>query len=169
MTNKTMKKSGFTLIELLIVIAVIGIIAAIAFVSLNPLGRFQDSRNAKRWSDVTMLMDAIKLNQVDNGGSYFGDIADLTTGLYYQIGNGDTCNQTCSYPTIVLQEECLDLEGLTDEGTLPTVPVDPNDSGSDEGKTGYYLVKNANGSITIGACHEEPGTSGTPPQIQLTR
>ena len=64
------KTKGFTLIELLIVIAIIAIIAAVVFVALDPLTRFQDARDASRWSDTAALLSAIKVDQVDNGGSY---------------------------------------------------------------------------------------------------
>ncbi|MCD4761647.1 type II secretion system GspH family protein, partial [bacterium] len=82
------KQQGFTLIELLIVIGVIAILAALAFVALNPLARFQDARNAERWSDVNAILGAIKLDQVDNGGTYNDVIVALTSDLYYQIGAG---------------------------------------------------------------------------------
>jgi len=168
--KKSLKKlKGFTLIELLIVIAIIAVLGALVFVALNPLGRFQDSRNAKRWTDVNSILSAIKLNQIDNDGSYFGDIDDLTAGLYYQIGNGESCNNTCSNPTVVLQSDCVDLEGLIDGGYLPEIPVDPNDSGADEEATRYFLIKNSNGSITVGSCSEEAGTGGTAPYIQVSR
>ena len=59
---------GFTLIELLIVIAIIAILAAVVFVSLDPLTRFQDARDARRWTDVDAVLSAMKLDQVDQGG-----------------------------------------------------------------------------------------------------
>ena len=167
MNKKNFK--GFTLIELLIVIAVRAVLSSLVFVALNPLARFQDSRNTKRWTDVNSILSAIKLNQIDNGGTYFEDVDELTAGLYYQIGNEDSCAQACSYPTIVLQSDCVDLEGLVDEGYMPSVPVDPNDSGSDESHTGYFLVKSATGSITVGACHEEAGSSESPNPISVVR
>jgi len=167
MNKKNIK--GFTLIELLIVIAVIAVLGSLVFVALNPLARFQDSRNAKRMGDVEAILSAIKLYQVDHDGAHFGDVEDLTTGLYYQIGNGESCAQTCSYPTVVLQTDCVDLEGLIDAGYIPSVPVDPNDSGSDEEKTGYFMVKTSTGAITVGACHEESGSSGSPSAISATR
>ena len=160
---------GFTLIELLIVIAVIAILAAIVFVAINPLARFQDSRNARRWTDVNAVLSAIKLHQLDNSGVYLDAIDDLTNDLYYQIGGGGACNDTCLNPTVVLQTTCADLEELTDDGYLPDIPIDPNASGASEDETRYYIVKHANGSITVGNCSEELGSNSAIPNISVSR
>ncbi|OGF27229.1 hypothetical protein A2331_03605 [Candidatus Falkowbacteria bacterium RIFOXYB2_FULL_34_18] len=163
------RKKGFTLIELLIVVAIIAILAALAFVALNPLERFQDSYNAQRWADVNAIMQAIKLYQLDNNGVYISDIDDLTVGLYYQIGSGDSCNDTCSNPTVVLQTECLDLEGLVDEGYLASVPIDPNDTNAGGDETRYYFMKASTGTVTVGACSEQLGSDAVIQAISVSR
>ncbi len=163
------RAAGFTLVELLIVIGIIAILAAFAFVALNPLARFQDARNAKRWADINAILSAIKMDQIDNGGDYMGDIADLTNNLYYQIGNGGSCNDTCLNPTVVLQIDCIDLEELVDDGYLPSVPIDPNDTNAGEDETRYYLVKSSNGTVTVGSCSEEKGSNSVIPPIQVSR
>ncbi|OGF26846.1 hypothetical protein A2303_01755 [Candidatus Falkowbacteria bacterium RIFOXYB2_FULL_47_14] len=163
------KNKGFTLIELLIVIAIIAALSALAFVALNPVARFQDSRNAQRWADVNMIMSAIKLHQVDNGGTYLDSIVALTNDLYYQIGAGDACNDTCSNPTVVLQTACVDLEGLIDAAYMPEWPIDPNLSGASSDETGYYLVKDSYGRLIVGACAEELGSADAVQSIEITR
>ena len=163
------KNKGFTLIELLIVIGIIAVLAAFVFVALNPGQRFEDSRNARRWADVNSILEAIKLDQVDNGGTYFSDLEDLTSSLYYQIGTGESCNDTCSNPTVVLQTACIDLEELADDGYLPAVPTDPNASGASEDETRYYLMKGSSGTLTVGSCSEETGSNSSVPQIQVSR
>jgi general secretion pathway protein G len=163
------KQRGFTLVELLIVIGVIAILASIAFVALNPLGRYRDARNARRWTDVNAILAAIKLHQIDNNGNYVSDITDLTADLYYQIGTGEACNMECLNPTVALQVQCLNLASLVDSGHLATVPYDPGNQDAEASDTGYYLVMNNNGSITVGNCYEEPGSNGTTPEISVTR
>ena len=56
MPNKITKKSGFTLIELLVVIAIIATLATVVFVALNPVQRFSDARNSRRWNDVNTML-----------------------------------------------------------------------------------------------------------------
>ncbi len=169
MKYENYKKAGFTLIELLIVVAVIAILAALAFVALDPLARFQDSRNARRWADVNAYLQAIKLHQVDNDGAFLSSIQSCIADSYYQIGMGDECDDTCSNPLIELQEGCVDLEGLVDEGYLPNFLIDPNASGASSNETRYYLVRDSYGRIIIGACSEELGSNSSVPHIEVTR
>jgi len=160
---------GFTLIELLIVIAIIAALSALAFVALNPIARFQDSRNAQRWNDVNTYAKAIRLYQIDHSGEHISTISNLTAGEYYQIGVGDGCLTTCSNPTVVLQDTCLDPEELVDGGYLSEVFFDPNASGADTDETRYYVSKSDNDIITVGACSEELGSNAAVPEIMVTR
>ncbi len=157
-----MNKKGFTLIELLIVIAIIAIIAGVVFVALNPLQRFQDSRDSRRWGDVTGVLGAIKVNQVDNRGTYLAAITSVTSSLPYQIGTDVSgCNTGCTATTT--QSACVDLGGLVTGGYLASVPTDP--SAGTAAKSLYYMIKNSNGTVTVGACTPE----NTPAGINVAR
>jgi len=152
-------KKGFTLIELLIVIAIIAILAGVVFVALDPGKRFADARNSARWTDVTAVLSAIKVDQVDNGGSYLTPaITDLTDNTNYII-SADTvapitgCDTSCSVTTAV---DCVSLDGLKQEGYLANIPVSPKGVTTwSTAKTGYYIFKSDLGSITTGACDAE--------------
>ena len=164
------KFSGFTLIELLIVISVIAILAALVFVSLNPLARLQDSRNAHRWADASALLAAIKLDQVDNGGAYYTNIAAMTDNTYYQIGDATTgCNTTCLNPTVTLQAACVDIYDLIDEGYIAELPIDPNGADASDSMIGYYLYKYDSGQLVVGSCYEELGSNSSIPTIEALR
>ena len=63
MTKRTNK--GFTLIELLIVVAIIGIIAAIAIPNL--LNAIQRGKQKRTMSDLRSIGTAVESYQVDNG------------------------------------------------------------------------------------------------------
>ncbi len=168
-------KKGFTLIELLIVIAIIAILAGVVFVSLDPLTRFRDARDASRWTDVTAILSAIKVDQVDNRGAYAYGLRFFGTGpsavvtnpvTNYQISNGTTttaCDTGCSFVTAAAN--CVNLQSLVDEGYLGKMPVNPNGSGSwTTARTGYYMSRSVNGSVTVGSCDAESTTA-----ISVTR
>jgi len=145
------KQKGFTLIELLIVIAIIAIIAAVVFIALDPLTRFQDARDSSRWSDVSAVLSAVKIDQIDNGGTYVAAISGVDNGTY-QIGTaGSGCDSGCTATTTAAA--CVDLTALVTEGYMGDVPVDPSTGASTE--TGYYLYKSGTGIVTVGACVPE--------------
>src|SRR3990172_6828753 len=111
-------QKAFTLIELLIVIAIISIIAAVAFVALDPLTRFRDARDSTSWADITAILDAVKIDQIDHGGSYISAVANMTAGEVYMIGDGSLMSAGCadnnaSCDTDVTSDtHCVNLAGL---------------------------------------------------------
>lgn len=161
MKEKYSGSRGFTLIELLIVIAIIAIIAAVVFVALDPLTRFKDSRDARRWTDITSILSAVKLDQVDNGGQYLANIASTTAGQVYMIGtDSSSCTAYNTYcDTNVDAAACVDLTGLVTEGYLGSIPLSPNGTGTwVAGHTGYTMERAATGIITIRSCESENTT-----------
>jgi prepilin-type N-terminal cleavage/methylation domain-containing protein len=161
-------KSAFTLVELIIVIAIIAILAAAIFVAIDPARRLHESRNARRRSDISTIVDAIKTNQADNNGDLYSNVASLRTDYYYQIGiTGDGCARTCVGNQT--ETNCLDLTAIGST-YLTKVPFDPK-GGSDE-LSGYVLKKDAYNAITVIACDAESegaGGSGAIPDISTTR
>ncbi len=155
-------KRGFTLIELLIVIAIIAILAAVAFVALDPLTRFRDARDSARWADITAIINAIKIDQVDHRGQYIYSIANATTSWTFLISAATTtsgCNVTCDQ-AIATSSSCLNLNDLVTRGYLGELPVSPDgDQTWTSTLTGYYIQKNATGNIKIGSCESENSSS----------
>jgi len=161
-------RGGFTLIELLIVVAIIAILATIVFVALDPLKRFQDSRDSVRWQEATTIAQAIELDFLDNGGVYLSDVDELVVGNVYMIVDGamDTgCDDNNSYcdTNVTSNASCVDLSDFVAENYLPDVPVAPLsgdvvwDDGSvdgDEG-TGYTLERVSTSTIFVRACESE--------------
>lgn len=154
---KKVNSKGFTLIELLIVIALIAVIAGATFVALDPLTRFKDSRDARRWSDVASILSAIKIDQVDNKGAYLPAIDLAASGTVFMIANGTVgsgCDTDCD--AVAAADDCVDLSGLVTNGKLGVLPISPKSNGDWAANiTGYTLIKTAAGAITIAACEGE--------------
>lgn len=152
------KNKGFTLIELLIVIAVIAILAAVVFVALDPLTRFKDARDSRRWAEITEVLNAIKVNQIDNGGTYLPAVTAMTAGSVYMIGTDTTgCDAyTCTTSVTTGGANCVDLTQLKTDGYMGSVPISPDGAGTwVEGHSGYTLQRAATGIITVRACENE--------------
>ena len=74
-TSRRARSRGFTLIELLIVVAIIGIIAAIAIPNL--FSALQKARQKKTMSDMRTVAGALQIYSLDN--SHFPRIGDTQT------------------------------------------------------------------------------------------
>ena len=140
MKDNTLKnKKAFTLIEVLVVIALIGFLAAITIIAINPAKNFQDARNTQRRSDVTQILNAVTQYTTQQGNTLSG------------LGTISTCPTTTNIGTAV---------GMVNLGTnlAPTyvvaIPNDPSIStGTD---TGYDICQTTGGRITVSA----PGVEG---------
>lgn len=93
------RNKGFTLIELLIVMAILGVLAVVVLVAINPVQQLARTRDAGRKSTVTQLGHALEAYYTSHGGSY------LTTGS--NCTGGSTAWIQC----------------LVDAGELSTVPA----------------------------------------------
>jgi prepilin-type N-terminal cleavage/methylation domain-containing protein len=162
---------GFTLIELLIVVAIIAILASVVFVALNPLQRFQDSRDADRNRDILSIFEAVKVDQIDGGGYYHTNISSLSAGSVYMIVDGTAMTSGCddnnlNCDTAVSSDSsCADLSFLRTEGYFGSIPVSSEgivewDDGNINGEegTGYTISRSTDNIITIRACESENST-----------
>ncbi len=152
------RQAGFTLIELLIVILIISILAVTVFVALNPVKRFADARDSKRYTDVETILTAVHESIVDNGGTV---PAGITT-TEKQLGTSATLCNTTNCTTPPTAAACLDLS-TTLAAYLKKMPVDPRVGTA--AITGYKIVQDANGIVTVSACSSESATA----QISASR
>lgn len=63
-------KRGFTLIELLIVIAILGVLAVVVLVAINPVQQLARTRDAGRVSSVSQLGHAVEAYYTAHNGTY---------------------------------------------------------------------------------------------------
>ena len=104
MTANKFTKKGFTLIELLIVIAIIGTLAVVVLLALNPVQQLARTRDSGRISGVTQLGHALEAYATSHNGVYVpeggtwitalvnaGEIATIPSPINYTISGTAGC------------------------------------------------------------------------------
>ncbi|MFC1649742.1 type II secretion system protein [Patescibacteria group bacterium] len=121
-------KLGFTLLELLIVMAILGILAVVIFVIINPAEMLARSRDTGRINAVTQMGRAVQHYRTTHDNTYPDELgwgADLTTsaeintipaGIAYNMSGTSNCT-TNPLPALT-PSFCYDLDGVGGNGAL---------------------------------------------------
>jgi len=100
--NKRFK--GFTLIELLIVMAILGVLAVVVLVAINPVQQLARTRDAGRKSGVTQIGHAAEAYYTSHNGSYMdagtwlatlstsGELASIPQEIAGSAGSYTACS-----------------------------------------------------------------------------
>lgn len=135
-----MKKfEGFSVLEALIVIAVIALLVAVTYLTLNPSMNISNNRNALRKTDVIQIADATRsfLNTEGRTLAELGTIA--------------TCPSTTKIGKVT---EGIDLGAKLVPDFAVNMPVDPS-LPADSADTGYTVCSNASGKLIFNAALSE--------------
>lgn len=147
------KKLGFTLVELLVVIGIVAALTTVVFVSINPLERFKDARDARRVTDADTILSAVTQYIVDSGGSLPAGVG----ATYNQIGTCALGGGSTFCTAIGATAPCVNLGvALSGNKYIKSNPMDP--SGGNAVTTGYAINKDANNVFTVYACLAEGST-----------
>lgn len=147
--KKMARQQGFTLIELLVVIVIIAILATIVFVALDPVTRFAEARNSRRWNDINNLLTSVHEYIVDNRGAMPTELNETMTPS--QLG---TAGSGCAIAGCgVTNAACRDLSTSL-APYLKSIPIDPQGTAA---TTAYAIDVNSYSIVTITACNAEEG------------
>jgi len=138
------KSRGFTLIELLVVIGIIGILAAVVLVAVNPGRQFASARDTQRRADLYAVTNAIYQFATENNGN----LPTVITTTPNRIGNGPG--------NVNLATDALGAPLLVPT-YIAAIPRDPSPICTDA-DTCYTIYRDANGRIVASASSElNPG------------
>src|SRR3989344_191546 len=162
-------RSGFSLVELLMAMAVVGILAGLVIVAINPTKQMADARNTQRKFDVNSILNAFGQFSVDSGGFFQPKKVDGTTLLTECAVNSTPrhlCKPTtphgtdpgmCGDPNIL----CVFSRHLTGAylADLPHDPWDAEDTTGEQETVDYLVSSQAPGRFRVDAPSAEGSAS----------
>lgn len=141
----TQVKKGFTLLEILLVIAVIGILASIVLVAINPNRQLSQARNLNRQAEISYIYNALQQYKAVNRGNLDINLSSNYTEIC------DTGSLTLDDGLPPYCDGKIDLRIL-----VPTYLNEiPKDINTVEGSTGYQLAVDSSNQISVKANNSE--------------
>lgn len=120
------QRKGFTLIELLIVIGILGILAAVTVVVLNPAELLSQARDSSRISDLAAINSAIALYLSDVSSPSWTALANCTSGTQFPGAGPTTCTATVVTTVAGAGWVNVNFSAISTGSPLSRLPLDPN-------------------------------------------
>lgn len=163
LNNKKISFSqGFTMLELVIVISIILALGVATLIWIDPVERIGAAKQARRQDDVMTLSAAL----TDYAKTHKGALPVLgavTTEKKVICNTQSGAQLVCDTST----EYCLKIDDADFFAkNITNLPIDPDKSSDSD--TGYYIEKDANNNIIIGACDHTFGYAYDKPQLRAT-
>lgn len=139
---------GFTLIELLVVIAVLGILASVVLVAINPAERIREAQDAGVQSDVSQVATAVEscFTQAATGDYANCDtMAELTAAGYLKTAVSGVSFATSGTP----------IDSVAVYGTLAAQSA-TCDTGTGTPKNYVYYTETGNTAVHCGGAPTAP-------------
>ena len=168
--SSEIKQKGLGIIGLLSTILVIIIIIMFSLFFFDPIRKFKSARDAERWSDASLILNAIKDYQENNNGSLLEKMDGIYNDEWYMIVGGamtSGCDNNNAFSDVEVYNDdyCIDISKLVDDGYLGSIPISPSGKTQwDEGinnnnnGTGYALMLDKEDKLYIQACESENTT-----------
>ncbi len=165
-------RKGFTLIELLVVIGIIGILAAVVLVAVNPGRQFGLARDSQIRSDLYSITLAVYQYAVENSGTMPAVVTAATVATpicSYVDPGGVAANNLPGGAT------CINLDAILVPKYIPSIPKNPNWNTTGQTTTPapryYYSIMVDSNNRLIGSAYGETdyNPASTPTPITVTR
>ena len=144
--SRTAGQAGFTMLQLIIVVAIILVLSAAVFTWIDPVAKIGETKNNKRTQDINIIATAIAEYSGDHKGvlPVIGEVATSTKKVLCSSQSGSTLD--CDGDSAIR----LKVDDPDFYKYLSEFPYDPDKDSSED--TGYYLFKDSNGQLEVGAC-----------------
>jgi prepilin-type N-terminal cleavage/methylation domain-containing protein len=147
--------AGFTLIELLVVMAILGVLAVIVFIAINPGERQAQARDTGRISAISQFGRAIESYYTSHDGSFpdeatwaqglldTGELSTFPSGVAYTISGTSNCTsfvQPGADPTY-----CYDLDATNGAIVFATAEAGSHTSKCTAPEATYFVFSTSDG------------------------